>query len=72
MNRACGVSVLFIAIAGAMEGMLTIEKNALISGKSTLIFCVGINLVWGKKLSVANMLPAIFFAVVAAYMPIEF
>lgn len=72
MNRACGVSVLFIAIAGAMEGMLTIEKNALISGKSTLIFCVGINLVWGKKLSVANMLPAIFFAVAAAYMPIEF
>ncbi len=36
---------------------------------STLIFCVGINLVWGKKVNVANMLPAIFLAVLAAYLP---
>ena len=30
---------------------------------SILIFCVGINLVWGKKLRVANMLPAVVLAV---------
>ena len=36
---------------------------------SVLIFCVGINLVWGKKLRVANMLPAVLFAVLAAYLP---
>lgn len=30
---------------------------------SGLIFCVGINLVWGNKIKVANMLPAIIFAV---------
>lgn len=33
---------------------------------SILIFCVGVNLVWGKKLRVANMLPAVVIAVVAA------
>ena len=37
---------------------------------SILIFCVGINLVWGKKVRVANMLPAIVFATAAAYLPI--
>lgn len=39
---------------------------------SVLIFCVGINLVWGKKIRVANMLPAVFLAVGAAYLPISF
>lgn len=37
-----------------------------------LIFCVGINLVWGKKVRVANMLPAVILAVIAAYLPINF
>ncbi len=36
---------------------------------SILIFCVGINLVWGKKIRVANLLPAIVFAVAAAFLP---
>lgn len=35
---------------------------------SILIFCVGVNLVWGKKLKVANMLPAVIFAVAAAFL----
>ena len=35
---------------------------------SVLIFCVGINLVCGKKVNVANMLPAIIFAVIAAFI----
>jgi hypothetical protein len=39
---------------------------------SVLIFCVGINLVWGKMIRVANMLPAIVFAVIAAYLPWTF
>lgn len=34
-----------------------------------LIFCVGINLVWGKKIKVANLLPAILVAVIAAFLP---
>lgn len=35
-----------------------------------MIFCVGINLVWGKKVRVANLLPAILVAVIAAFLPI--
>lgn len=37
---------------------------------NVLIFCVGINLVWGKKVRVANLLPAIVIAVIAAFLPI--
>ena len=37
---------------------------------SVLIFCVGVNLVWGKKVRVANLLPAIVIAVIAAFLPI--
>lgn len=127
LNKACGVSVIFIAIAGAMEGMLQIDGASLTSGRSmlvvlclalgtvigellgiescferfgewlkgrtgnagdasfvnafvtavaylsligsVLIFCIGVNLVWGKKLSVANMLPSVLLAILAAYLP---
>ena len=37
---------------------------------SILIFCVGLNLVWDKRIRVANLLPAILFAAVAAFLPI--
>lgn len=33
-----------------------------------LIFCVGLNLVWGKKVRVANMLPSVIIAVIAAFL----
>jgi uncharacterized membrane protein YqgA involved in biofilm formation len=39
---------------------------------SVLIFCVGLNLVWGKKVRVANLLPAVVLAVVAAFLSITF
>jgi len=39
---------------------------------SILIFCVGLNLVWGKKVRVANLLPAVVLAVIAAFLPITF
>ena len=35
---------------------------------SILIFCVGLNLVWGPKVRVANMLPALLFAIAAAFV----
>ena len=38
---------------------------------SILIFCVGVNLVWGKKVRVANMIPAVLLAVAAAFLPIS-
>ena len=34
---------------------------------SILIFCVGVNLVWGKTLRVANMLPAVLLAIIVGY-----
>lgn len=37
---------------------------------SILIFCVGLNLVWGKKVRVANLLPAIVLAVIVSFLPI--
>ena len=37
LNKACGISVLFIGIAGAMEGILTIENGAIIGGKAMLV-----------------------------------
>ena len=36
---------------------------------SILVFCVGVNLVWGKQIRAANMLPAILVAVLLAYLP---
>ena len=39
---------------------------------NVLIFCVGVNLVWGRKIRVANLLPAVFLAVAAAFLPVSF
>lgn len=39
---------------------------------SVLIFCVGLNLIWGKRVRVANLLPAVVLAVIAASLPIAF
>ena len=36
---------------------------------SMLIFCVGVNLMFQKKIKVANMLPALVFAVACAFLP---
>lgn len=59
------------ALAGLLRPVMT---DAALSNLSlvgnVLIFCVGVNLVWGKKVKVANLLPAIVIAVVAASLPI--
>ena len=36
---------------------------------SILIFCVGVNLVWRKKIRVANLLPALILAIAIAFFP---
>lgn len=113
LQKTCGISVLFIGIAGALEGMMTkaildliivmvmacsLGKGCIFSAipvaflqgsvtafarmirpimteaalnnlsliGSVLIFCVGLNLVWGKKVRVANLLPALLIAVLLA------
>ena len=57
------------ALAGLIKPLMTDAAllNLSMIG-SILIFCVGVNLVWGKKLQVANMLPAVVLAVAAAFL----
>ena len=35
-----------------------------------MIFCVGVNLMFDKKIRVANMLPTIIFSVAFSFIPI--
>ena len=51
--------------------MTDLALNYLSMIGSILIFCVGLNLVWGKKIRVANWLPSLVFAVIAAFLPIS-
>ena len=57
------------ALAGVLKPLMTdgALSNLSMIG-SILVFCVGVNLVWGKKLRVANMLPAVVLAVIAAWI----
>ena len=55
----------------SMLVVLSFAIGTVIGAMAILIFCVGINLVWGKRLRVANMLPAVLLAVLAAYIPWE-
>ena len=57
------------ALAGLVRPVMTDAALANLSlVGNVLIFCVGINLVWGKKVKVANLLPAIVVAVIAAFL----
>ena len=54
-------------LLGGLRPVLTdAAMNNLSMVGSVLIFCVGVNLVWGKRLRVANMLPSVFLAAAAA------
>ena len=46
----------------------TLASLSMVGG--LLIFCVGVNLVWGQKVRVANMLPAILVAPILTFLPI--
>ncbi len=79
MTASLGKGCLFSAIpVGIFQGLVTflsrlIEpfmteaalSNLSLTG-SMLIFCVGVNLIWGKKIKVANMLPTLVIAVIWA------
>ena len=57
------------ALAGLVRPVMTeAALNNLSLVGSVLISCVGINLLWGKKIRVANLLPAIVLAVAAAFL----
>ena len=83
MTCSLGKGCIFSAIpVGLLQGSVTLlstflrplmtpaaQSNLSMIG-SILIFCVGINLVWDKRIRVANLLPAIIFAIIAAFLPI--
>lgn len=57
-------------LAKLLSGIMTdyaIANISLIG--SILIFCVGINLLFDKKISVANLLPSILLAMIFAFLP---
>ncbi|HEL9634221.1 TPA: DUF554 domain-containing protein [Streptococcus suis] len=55
-------------LARLIEPLMTAQALANLSFiGSVLIFCVGVNIIWDKKIRVANMLPAIFIAVVWSF-----
>lgn len=75
MGKGCIFSAIPVALlqgsvtilAGLLRPLMTDLALANISlVGSILIFCVGVNLVWGKQLKVANMLPAVLIAAAAA------
>ena len=60
-------------LAGYLRPILTDQAMGYLSlVGNVLIFCVGINLVWGKKIRVANLLPAVLLAVLASFLPLQF
>lgn len=77
MGKGCIFSAIPVAVlqggvtllSGLLRPLMTdaaLENLSMIG--SILIFCVGVNLVWGKKVRVANMLPAVVLAVIAAFL----
>lgn len=81
LGKGCVFSVIPIFV---IEGGLTLLANwikplmtelamsYLSMVGSVLIFCVGVNLVWGSKIRTANLLPAVILAIAAAFLPIQF
>ena len=83
MAGSQGVGCVFSAIPvmvlqGSVTALSTLIKPIMTEGAlfnlslvgSVLIFCVGVNLVWGKRIRVANLLPSVVVAVAAAFLPL--
>ena len=81
MTASMGKGCIFAAIpVGIFQGVITLLAKAIqpvmteralsnlsLTG-SMLIFCVGVNLLWEKKLKVANVVPAIVIALICAFL----
>ena len=83
MSATMGIGCMFSAIPViVLQGSVTllsrlmvqVMTDAAISNLSltgsVLIFCVGINLCFGKKIAVGDLLPAVLFAVIFAFIPV--
>ena len=81
MTASMGKGCIFSAIpVGILQGSVTllarllqpVFTDAALSNLSlvgsVLVFCVGLNLVWGKKIRVANLLPSLIVSVLWAFL----
>lgn len=81
MTVTMGKGCMFSAIpVGIFQGCITLLSGLLAPYITTaamdnlslvgsaLIFCVGVNLIWGKRIRVANILPTLILAVVWSYL----
>ena len=60
------------ALARLIKPLMTTAALANLSlVGSILIFCIGLNIVWDKRIKVANLLPSLVFAVAIAFLPFD-
>ena len=78
LGKGCIFSAIPVAVfQGLMTALARLIKPLMTDGAlanlsligSILIFCVGVNLVWDKRIKVANLLPSLVFAVAIAFLP---
>ena len=78
LGKGCAFSAIPVAVfQGLITALARLIKPLMTDGAlanlsligSILIFCVGVNLVWEKRIKVANLLPSLVFAVAIAFLP---
>ncbi len=79
LGKGCAFSAIPVGLFQGSITALSVFISPLVTDQAlaslslvggVLIFCVGVNLVWGQKIRVANMLPAILVAPLLTFLPI--
>ena len=77
MGKGCAFSAIpVLVLQGGMTALARLIRPIMTAAAlanlsllgSILIFCVGLNLVWGPKVRVANLLPSLVLGVAAAFL----
>ena len=78
LGKGCAFSAIPVAVfQGLITALARLIKPLMTDGAlanlsligSILIFCGGVNLVWDKRIKVANLIPSLVFAVAIAFLP---
>ena len=79
MGKGCAFSAVPMAILqGSMTALARLIRPLMTDAAmanlslvgSMLIFCVGVNLLWDRKIRVANLLPSLVIAAAFAFLPL--
>lgn len=79
MGKGCAFSAVPVAILqGSMTALARLIRPLMTDAAmanlslvgSMLIFCVGVNLLWDRKIRVANLLPSLVIAAAFAFLPL--